>query len=257
MIASWQESYDNPRQCVKKAKTSLCHQNLYSQGYGLSSSLVQMWELDYKEGWVPKKWCFRTAGLEMTLESPLENKEIKPVNPQGSQPWILFGRTDAEAPVLWPPDENSQLIGKDPDAGKDWRQKEKRATEDEMVRWHHWFSGHELGQTLGDGEGQESLASCSLWCLEESDTTWLQNKNSWWICDFFFVCAMFVCVSVCLFCWGMWDLSSQTRDRVHFPLQWILRVLTSGPPGKSRSFFLRWWKCSEIGGDGCKIWWIY
>ena len=96
-------------------------------------------ELDHKEGWVPKNWCFQTVVLEKTLENPLDSKEIKPVNPKGTQPWIIFGRTDAEAeaPILWPPDARNQFIGKDPDAGKEWGQEEKRATEDEMVGWNH------------------------------------------------------------------------------------------------------------------------
>ena len=128
-----------------------------------SSSHVCMWELDHKEGWVPKNWCFLIVVLEKTLESPLDCKEIKPVNPKGNQPWIFIGRTDAEAPILWSPDSKNQLIGKDPDAGKDWRQKEKGAAEDEMVGWHHRLSGHEFEQTLGDSEGQGSLACCSPW----------------------------------------------------------------------------------------------
>ena len=102
-----------------------------------------MWELDYKESWVPKNWCFWTVMLEKTLESPLDRKEIKPVNPKGNQSWIFIGRTDAEAPILWPPDAKSWLIGKDPDAGKDWGQEEKETTEDEKVRWHHPCDGHE------------------------------------------------------------------------------------------------------------------
>ena len=106
----------------------------YGQSYGFSSSVIWMWEVDHKEGWAPKNWCFRIVVLEKTLESPLNCKEIKPVNPRGNQPWLFIGRTDAEASVLWLPDAKSQLIGNDPDAGKDWRQKEKRATEDEMVR---------------------------------------------------------------------------------------------------------------------------
>ena len=102
-----------------------------------------------------KNWYFQTVMLEKTLETPLESKEIKPVNPKGYQPWILFGRTDAEAeaPTLWPLDENSWLTGKDPDAGKDWRQ--KRVTEDEMSGWHHWFNEHDLGQTPGDVRDSE------------------------------------------------------------------------------------------------------
>ena len=138
-----------------------------------------MWELDHKENWVPENWCFWAVVLEKTLESPLDCKEIKPVNPKRNQPWIFIGRTDAEAEatILWPPDANSWLIVKDPDARKDWRQKEKRVTEDEIVGWHHRFSGDELGQTLGDGEGEGSLASCSPWDLKQSDTTWWLNTN--------------------------------------------------------------------------------
>ena len=104
-----------------------------------SSSHVWIWELDYKENWAPKNWCFWTVVLEKTLESPLDCKEIKPVHPKGHQSWIFIGRTDVEAetPILWPPDVKSWLIGKDPDAGKDWRREEKGMTEDEMVGWHH------------------------------------------------------------------------------------------------------------------------
>ena len=110
------------------------------QSYGFSSSHVQMWELDYKESWAPKNWCFQTVLLEKTLESPLDCKEIQPVSPKGNQSWIFIGRTNAEAetPIFWPPDEKNWFIWKDPDAGKDWRQKEKGMTEDEMVGWHHW-----------------------------------------------------------------------------------------------------------------------
>ena len=108
--------------------------NLYSQNYGFSGSHVQMWKLDHKESQAPKNWCFRIVVLEKTLKNPLDWKEIKPVNPKGDQPWIVIGRTDAEAPILWPPDVKSQLIGKDPDAGKDWRQQEMEVTENEMVR---------------------------------------------------------------------------------------------------------------------------
>ena len=114
---------------------------------------------------------------EGTLKSPLKSKEIKPVSLKGNKPSILIGRTD-EAPILWPPDANSWLTGKDPDAGKDWRQKEKRVTEGEMAGWHHWLHGQELGQTTGDGEGQGSPTCCSLWGQEESDTTWWLNNIS-------------------------------------------------------------------------------
>ena len=144
-----------------------------SQNYGFSSSPVLMWELDHKESWAPKNLYFPIVVLEKTLESPVDYKEIKSVNPKGNQPWIFIGKSDAEAeaPILWPPDAKSRLIGKDPDAGKDWRQKEKRAVEDEMVGWHHWLNGHESEQTPGDSEGQGSLACCSSWGCKESEMT--------------------------------------------------------------------------------------
>ena len=129
-----------------------------------------------KEGWAPKNWCFQTTVLEKTLESLLDWKEIKPVNPKGNQPWLFIGRTDAVAPILWLPDAKSQLIGKDPDAGTDWRQEEKWTSEDEMAGWHHWLNGHEFEQTLWDSEGQGSLARCSPWGHNESDMTERLNK---------------------------------------------------------------------------------
>ena len=130
-----------------------------------------MWELEYKEGWGLKNWYFWTAVLEKTLESPLGSKENKSANPKGNQPWIFIGKTDAEAeaPKLWPPNAKSWLLGKDPDAGKDWRQ-ENGMTEDEMVGCHHWRSGHEFEQTLGDGEGQGSLECYSSRGCKGSDT---------------------------------------------------------------------------------------
>ena len=140
---------------------------LYRQSYGFSSSHVLMWELDNKRGWVPKNWCLRIVVLEKTPESPLGSKDIKSVNPKGNQPWIFIGRTDAklEAPILWPPDAKSQLIGKEPVVGKDWRQEEKGITEDEMAGWHHRLNEHEFEQTLVDSGGQGSLATFSPWSL--------------------------------------------------------------------------------------------
>ena len=140
-----------------------------------------MWELDHEEGWAPKNWCFQIVVLEKTLESPLDCMEIKPVNPRGNQPWIFNGRIydEAEAPVLWPLDAKSQLNGKDPDAGKEWRHEEKGMTEDKMVGWHHEFNGHEFEQAPGDGERQGSLAWCSPSGHKESDVIeWLNNKSS-------------------------------------------------------------------------------
>ena len=140
-----------------------------------------MWELDHSKGWTLKNWWFWTVVLEKTLESPLDCKEIKPVNLKGSQSWIFIGRTDteAEAPILWPPDAKSWLIGKDPDAGKDLGQEEKGTTEDEMVGWHHWLDRHEFEQTLGVGEGQGNLACCSPWGHKELDTTEQLTELRW------------------------------------------------------------------------------
>ena len=148
---------------------------LYSQIYGFSSSHVWMWELKHKESWASKNWCFWTVVLDQTLESPLDCKEIQPVHPKGNQFWIFTGRTDAgtEAPKLWPPDVNSQLIRKDPDAGKDWRQEETGTTEDQLVGWHHWLNGHEFSKTPGDGEGQGSL-NAAVHGVAES-RTWLRG----------------------------------------------------------------------------------
>ena len=145
MLASWKESYDKPRQHIKKQRHYLSNEGPYNQTYGFPSSHIWMWELDHKEGWTLKNWCFRTVVLEKTLESPLDCKEIQPVNPKGNQLWFL-GRTDAEAeaPILWPPDVKNWLLGEDSDAGKDWRQEEKGLTEDEVVGQHHWLNGHEF-----------------------------------------------------------------------------------------------------------------
>ena len=122
------------------------NKDLSSQGYGFSSSHLWMWELVYKESWALKNWCFWTEVLDKTLESPLDCKEFQPVHPKGDQSWIFVGRTDAEAqtPILWSPGAKNCLIGKDPDAGKDWRQEEKGMTEDEIVGWHHSLNGHEF-----------------------------------------------------------------------------------------------------------------
>ena len=138
-----------------------------------------MWELDHKESWAPKKWCFWTVVLEKTLESPLDCKEIQPVHPKRNQSWIFIGRTDVEAetPILWPHDTKNWLIGKDPNAGKDWRWEEKGMTEDEIVGWHQQLNGHEFEQTPGDSGGQGSPKCHSPWACKESDTTWWLNKN--------------------------------------------------------------------------------
>ena len=143
MLAPLKKGYDKCRQCIKKQRHHFAEKGPSSQSNGFSSGCVQIWVLSHKKGWVLKNWCL-TVGLEKILESPLDCKEIKAVNPKGNQPWIFIVRTDAEAPILRPPDENSQLIGKDSDAGKDWRQEEKGMTLDKKVRWHPWLNWHEF-----------------------------------------------------------------------------------------------------------------
>ena len=138
-----------------------------------------MWELDCEEGWALKNGCFWTVVLEKTLESPLDCNEVQTVHPKVNQSWIFIRRTDAEAetPTLWPADVKNWLLGKDPDAGKDWRQEEKGMTEDEMAEWHHRLNGHEFEWTLGVGDGQGSLACCSSWGCKELETYWVTELN--------------------------------------------------------------------------------
>ena len=140
-----------------------------------------MWELNHKEGWVPKNWCFPIMVLEKTLQSPLDTKEIKPVNPNGNQSWILSGRTDAEAeaPVLWPPNVKSQLFGKDSDGGKDWEQEKKGVIEDETVGWYHWLNGHEFEQSMRDNEGQGIAAHGFAQNLENWAKTTSSRYKIW------------------------------------------------------------------------------
>ena len=140
------ESYDKPRQHIKKQRHHFVNEGLYGQSYGFSSSHIWVWELDHKEDWVQKNWYFPIVALEKTVESPLACREIEPVNPKGNKSGIVIRRTvaESEAPILWPHDAKSWLIGKDSDAGKDWRQEEKGTTENEMIGWHHWLYGHEF-----------------------------------------------------------------------------------------------------------------
>ena len=179
MLTPWKKSYDQPRQHIKKQRHYFTNKGLSSEGHGFSCGHVWMWELDHKESWAPKNWWVWTVVLEKTVDSPLDCKEIQQVNPTGNQSWIFIVRTDPEAktPILWPLNAKSWLIGKDPDAGKDWSLEEKGATEEEMVGWHHWLNGHEFEQALGVGDGQGSLACCSSWGLKMSDMTQLLNKN--------------------------------------------------------------------------------
>ena len=157
-------SHENKRRLLlaRKAMTNLDSilksrdiTNKTSQSYDFSSSHVWMWDLDYKESWAPKNWCFWTVVLGKTLESSLDCKEIQPVHPKGDQSWVFIGRTDADAetPILWPPHVKSWFIGKDPDAGRDWGQEEKGTPEDEIAGWHHRLNAHEFGWTPGVGDG--------------------------------------------------------------------------------------------------------
>ena len=175
MIASWQESNDKPRQCVEKQRHYSADKGSHSLGYSLPSGHVRLWELDHKEDRVPKLWCFQTVVLKKTPESPLGSKEIKPVNLKGDQPWIFTGRTDAEteAPVFWSSDAHKWLIGKVPDAGKDWGQKEKRASDDEMAGWHHWCNEHELGKLWEKERDREAWHAAVIEAGKSQ--TWLGN----------------------------------------------------------------------------------
>ena len=146
-----------PRQHIKKQQR---HHFANKGPYKVtvfSSSYIRMWDLDHKEGWVLKDWCFRTVVLEETLESSLDGKEIKPVNPRVKQPCLLIRRTDAEAQIPWPPDMKSQLTGKDPNAGKGWGQEETGVTEDKKIVCHHWLNEHEFEQTPRDSDGSLSI----------------------------------------------------------------------------------------------------
>ena len=179
MLTPWKESYDQPRQHIQKQRHYFANKGLSSQGYGISSGHVWMWDLDHKENWVPKNWCFWTVVLEKTLESPLDCKEIQPVHSKGDQFWIFIGKThfEAEIPIIWPPDAKNWLTWKAPDAGNDWRQEEEGTTVDEMVGWHHQLGGHEFEQVPGDGQG--SLVCCSPRGRKEVDMTVQLNWLHW------------------------------------------------------------------------------
>ena len=187
-LALWKKSYDQFRQHIQKQRHYFANKGSSRQGYSFSSSQVWMWELNCKESWVKKNWCFWTVVLK-TLESPLDCKEIQPVYPKGDLSWVFAERTDVEAetPILWPPDAKSWLIWKDPDAGKDWGQEEKGMTEDEMVGWCHGLNGCELEWTPGVGDGQGGLVCRSLWGRQELDTTeglnWTEKENTSYIPD--------------------------------------------------------------------------
>ena len=179
MLAPWKKSYDKSRQHIEKQRHYFASKSSSSQSYNFSSSHVWMWELDHKESWVLKNWCFWTVVFENTLESPLDCKEIKLVSPKGNQPWIFIGRTDAEASasIVWSPDVKSRLIGKDPDAGKDWGQEEKGETENELADDITDLMGINLGKLQEMVRDRETCwSACGH---QESDMTWQLNNNSY------------------------------------------------------------------------------
>ena len=176
MLAPWKKSYDQPRHHIKKQKHYFANKGPSSQSYGFFSSHVWMWELDYKESWVPKNWDFWTLVLEKTLESPLESKEIQPVHSKGDQSCVFIGRTDAEAeaPILWPPDARNWLIWKDPDAGKDWRQ----GGEGDSRGWEGWMASPTLWMWVWVNSGSWWWTGVlHSWGHKDSDTTEWLNWN--------------------------------------------------------------------------------
>ena len=177
MIASWQENYEKPRQCVEKQRHYFTNKGPYSHGYGLPSGHIRLWDLDRKEGRMPKNWCLRTVVLEKTPQSPLDSEEIKPVNLRGNQPWILIGRTDAEAeaPVFWSSDANSQLIGKIPDAGKEWGQKRRGP---QRMRW---LDGITDAMDMNLGKLREMMRDTEVWCTTIGQTQLNDWKTTYWL----------------------------------------------------------------------------
>ena len=189
---------------------------------GFSSGHVWMWELDCKESWALKNWCFWHAVLEKTLESPLDCKDIQPVHLKGNQSWMFTGRTDTktEIPVLWPPHAKGWLTGKDSDAGRDWEQEEKGMTENEMAGWKHQLNGHEFEWTLGVSDGQGDLVCCDSWSRKESDMTerliWIELEGLKWTEMFFWNSLEFSMIQRMLAIWSL------------IPLRFLNPAWTSG-----------------------------
>ena len=200
-LAPWKTSYEKPRQHIQKQRHYFANKCPSSQGCGFSSGHLWMWELDCEESWAPKNWCFWNVVLENTLDSPLDCKEIQPpILKEISPEYSLEGHPEAEAPRLWPPDVKNRLIGKDPDAGKDWRQAEKGITEDEMVGWHHQLNGHvwaSFGSWWWTGKPDmlQSMGSQSVWL---DWVTELRPSLSWWCIFRHSETALYWVLSACL-----------------------------------------------------------
>ena len=183
MLAPWKKSYNQPKEHIEKQRHYFADKGPYGQNYGFSRSHVWMWELDYKESWAPKNWCFCTVVLEKTLESPLDCKEIQPVHPKGNQSWLEGLMLKLKLPILWPPDVKNWLIGKDPDAGKDWRWEEKGMAEDEVVGWYHWHNRNEFEQApelVMDREAWRAavrgVAKCQTWLSNWTELNCLKAR---------------------------------------------------------------------------------